>query len=80
MARGILLFKHVVVMCAVVSFLHGAWAWDFKFICINEPTREKTNNLHMRSAKLISAIVFATQIAQYLFFLTLKFQASSHLL
>ena len=38
----------------------------------NEPHREKT-------AKLISAFVFATYIVQYLYFLYTKFQASSHL-
>ena len=32
------------------------------------------------TAKLISAFVFATRIVQFLFFLNLKFQASSHLL
>ena len=32
------------------------------------------------TAKLISAFVFATQIVQSLYFLNLKFQASSHLL
>ena len=32
------------------------------------------------TAKLISAFVFATQIVQFLYFLNLKFQASSHLL
>ena len=34
----------------------------------------------MVTAKLISAFVFATQIVQFLYFLNLKFQASSHLL
>ena len=32
------------------------------------------------TAKLISAFVFATRIVQFLFYLTPKFQASSHLL
>ena len=49
------------------------------------PRREKTVFLHMRkqrrrSAKLISAFVFATRIVQSLFFLNTNFQASSHLL
>ena len=54
-----------------------------------EPQREKTGFLHMRkqrrrsasrTAKLISAFVFASRIVQSLFFLIPKFQASSHLL
>ena len=32
------------------------------------------------TAQLISALVFATQIVQFLFFLNLKFQVSNHLL
>ena len=49
-----------------------------------EPRREKTGFLHMRkqrgrSAKLISAFVFATWIVQSLLYLNPKFQASSHL-
>ena len=53
---------------------------------IYEPLHQKTNNLHMQKqrcaviAQLISAFVFATQIVQCLFFLNLKFQASSLLL
>ena len=54
---------------------------------IFEPRREKTGLLHMRkqrrrsaSLKLISAFVFATEIVRSLFFLNLKFNASSHLL
>ena len=43
----------------------------------NEPPREKTNNLHRRKQKLISAFVFATRIVQFLFYLNPKFQASS---
>ena len=53
-------------------------------------SREKTGFLHMRktktqisfavTAKLISAFVFATRIVQSLYFLNLKFQASSYLL
>ena len=51
----------------------------------NEPPHGKTNNLHMRkqrrrTAKLISAFVFATRIVQFLFFLNPKFQASSSFL
>ena len=34
----------------------------------------------IRCAQVISAFVFATYIVQFLFFLDLKFQASSHLL
>ena len=55
-----------------------------------EPRYEKTVFLHMRKqrrrsasrlpAKLISAFVFATRIVQSLYFLSTKFQASSHLL
>ena len=51
-----------------------------------EPPRGKTNNLHRRkqrrrsaSQKLIS-LVFATRIVQFLFYLNLKFQASSSFL
>ena len=56
---------------------------------INEPPHGKTNNLHgrkqrrrsaSRTAKLISAFVFATRIVQFLLYLTLKFQASSSFL
>ena len=52
---------------------------------IYEPPREKTNNLHKRkqrhrTAKLISAFVFATRIVHFLVFLNPKFQASSLLL
>ena len=42
--------------------------------CLNEPRHEKTRFL---AAQLISIFVFATQIVQSLFFLNLKFQASS---
>ena len=54
-------------------------------ISLFEPPHGKTNNLHMRkqrrrSAKLISAFVFATRIVQLLYFLNPKFQASSQLL
>ena len=55
-----------------------------------ETHHEKTNNLHMRTAKkqisfavtakLISALVFAIRIVQFLYFINPKFQASSHLL
>ena len=50
-----------------------------------EPHYEKTNNLHMRkqrlvTAKLISAFVFATRIVTFLSFLNPKFQASINLL
>ena len=58
---------------------------------VNEPRRKKTGFLHtcenkdadqLRAvtAKLISAFVFATLIAQSLYFLNTKFQTSSHLL
>ena len=46
----------------------------------HEPPHEKTNNLHMRTAKLISAYVFATRIVQFFYFLNPKFPVSSHLL
>ena len=54
-----------------------------------EPHREKTSFCICKNkdadqlrgtAKLISAFVFATQIVQSLYYLNLKFQASSHLL
>ena len=51
-----------------------------------EPHRKKTGFSHMRkkktqiTAKLISAFVFAKKIVQSLYFLYVKFQASSHLL
>ena len=55
-----------------------------------EPPHGKTNNLHMRkqrrrsasrkTAKLISAFVFAPRIVQFLFYLNPKFQASSSFL
>ena len=50
---------------------------------IYELRHEKTNVLHMRkqrsrTAKLISAFVFATQIVRSLYFLNPKFQASFH--
>ena len=57
-------------------------------LIIFEPRREKIGFLHMRkqneisfavTAKLISAFVFAIRIVQSLFYLNLKFQASSHL-
>ena len=56
---------------------------------IYEPPHGKTNKLHLRkqrrrsasrSAKLISAFVFATRIVQFLFYLNPKFQASSSFL
>ena len=56
----------------------------------NEQCHERANILHnaktrtqigfVVTAKLIGALVFATQIVQYLFFLNLKFQASGYLL
>ena len=46
--------------------------------CIYAKT--KTQISSMVTAKLISAFVFATRIVQFLFYLNLKFQASSHLL
>ena len=61
-----------------------------QYLSLLEPRREKTGFLHMRktktqisfavTAKLISAFVFATRIVQSLYFLNLKFQASSHFL
>ena len=54
-----------------------------------EPSRGKTNSLHMRkikaqtslavTEKLISAFVFTTWIVQFLYFLNPKFSVSSHL-
>ena len=46
--------------------------------CIYAKT--KTQISFAVTAKLISAFVFATRIVQFLYFLNLKFQASSHLL
>ena len=50
-----------------------------------EPLHEKTNDLHMRkqrrvTAQLISALVFATRIVLFLFYLYPNFQASSCML
>ena len=59
---------------------------SYIYIHINEPPREKTNNLHMRKQRRRSgnreadAFVFATRIVQFLFYLNPKFQASSLLL
>ena len=63
---------------------------DLSSASLYEPRHEKTGFLHMQktktqisfavTAKLISVFVFATRIVQSLFFLNLKFQASSHLL
>ena len=57
------------------------------FMCVrpDEPHREKTGLLPMRkqrrrSAKLISAFVFATRIVQFIFYLNPKFQASGSFL
>ena len=47
-------------------------------ICICE--NKGVDQLRGFTAQLISAIVFATQIEQSLYFLNPKFQASSHLL
>ena len=47
---------------------------------IIEPPHGKTNNLHRRKQRRISAFVFATQIVQFLFYLNQKFQASSSFL
>ena len=52
-----------------------SWEKTSFFICKN-----KTQISFMVIAKLISAFVFATQIVKSLYFLTRKFQASSHLL
>ena len=63
-----------------------------KILVLNmyEPRHEKTCFLHMqkqrcraavlRTVQLISAFVFTSKIVQSLFYLNLKFQASSHLL
>ena len=71
------------------------WVYSHtKYIYIYEPHHEKTAFLHMQKqrcrsaaqlistvmAKLISALVFATWIVQYLYFLKLKFQVYRHLL
>ena len=46
-----------------------------------EPPHGKTNNLHnAKTAKLISAFVFATRMVQFLFYLNPKFPASNLLL
>ena len=61
-----------------------------KVVILNEPRREKTGFFAYAktktqisfavTAKLISALVFATQIVQSLYFLNMKFQVSSYLL
>ena len=58
---------------------------EYVIIMIIELRHEKTSFMHMRkqrrrSASLFNAFVFATRIVQSLYFLNLKFQASSHLL
>ena len=62
---------------------------EYKKVLTYEPRHEKTGFLHMRkqrrrsvcavTAQLISAFGFATLIVQSLYFLNMKFQASSHL-
>ena len=69
-----------------------SWAIGFLSCETNEPPHGKTNNLHMRicayaktkaqisfavTAKLISIFVFDTHIVQSLYFLNMKFHASS---
>ena len=64
--------------------------YHFSGVQIIEPHHEKTCSMQMQNqrrrsaaqlhAQLISAFVFATQIVQSLYFVNLKFQASSHLL
>ena len=49
-------------------------------VMIKPGFRTKTQISFAVTAKLISAFVFATQIVQSLYFLSTKFQASSHLL
>ena len=70
----------VKISCVVTMQLISA-----SMFLLYEPYREKTGLLHMRkqrrrSAKLISAFVFATWIVQSLYLLKPKFQASSYLL
>ena len=50
------------------------------FTIEHRSAHEKTNNLHMFTAKLICVFVFATGIVQFLFYLNPKFQASSSFL
>ena len=71
-----------------IGFLKLLLSWTY------EPRHEKTSFLYIQkqrrsifknkdadqTTKLISAFVFTTQIVQSLYFLNLKFQASSHLL
>ena len=65
-------------------FSYAAAQLELHQVSVNEPPRDKTNNLHMRkqtvTAKLISAFVFASRIVQFLSFLNPKFPASSHIL
>ena len=62
--------------------IYHAYPSFFFFNSTFEPPHGKTNNLHRRKQrrKLISAFVFATLIVLSLFFLNLKFQASSSFL
>ena len=48
--------------------------------CIYEPWHKKTNNMLRRKQRCRSAIVFATRILQFLYFLNPNFSVSSHLL
>ena len=62
------------------------WRWTATRTPVSlEPRQERTRFLHMRkqrrrSAMLISTFVFTTWTVWSLYFLNLKFQASSHLL
>ena len=67
------------------------WFSIYKSLILYEPSHGKTNNLQRQkqrpaqisfavTAKLISAFVFSTWIAQFLYFLNPKFPASNHLL
>ena len=63
-------------------------SFPYKVYLLYDPGHKKTEFLHMQkvhiscavTAQLISTFVFSTRIVQFLFFLNLKFQASSHIL
>ena len=53
---------------------------SFYFIWINVNFLDSLHNVQMVTAQLISAFGLATKIVNFLYFLNLKFQTSSHLL
>ena len=76
--------KHHKGLLAISIFFPKCKCYMFRYT-YSEPPHWKTNNLHMRkqrriTAKLISAFVFATQIVHFLSYLNSKFQASSSFL